>query len=191
MRFDIILPTIGRDSLQQAMSSVIEQTHTNWNLIIMCDGTLPSECYVTDHITPYVIDGPNNDYGAKARNIAIPFGEAKWITYIDDDDEWLPNHLSNLASVIETYEDVDMIRSGGTPFWLKHKSPRSSKLVRKYGNPNHEDILTVGMAHTRELFDKTQGWQARDNHDSLLWRAMLAAGGNPIISDQVTFHFKR
>ena len=191
MKFDIILPTIGRDGLLRAMDSVIEQSHANWNLIIVCDGTLPSECYVTDNITPYVIDGPNNDFGAKARNTGIPFGEAEWITYIDDDDEWLPHHLANLANIIEVRENVDMIRSAGTPFWLKHKSPRSSKLVRKYGNPNFEDILTVGMAHTRELFAKTEGWQPRDNHDRLLWQAMSAAGGHAFISNQVTFHFKR
>jgi hypothetical protein len=59
------------------------------------------------------------------------------------------------------------------------------------GPVNSQDILTVGMAHTREIFNKTSGWQPVDNHDHLLWREMLATGGVPAIAHEVTFEFER
>ena len=172
-RFDIILPTIGRDSLLAATESVEQQTYKDWRLITVHD---------TEN---------RGDYGAWARNTAIAIGDSEWIAYIDDDDVWLPHHLALLAIEIEANPLVNMVRTTGQAFMWKHKSPRTSKLVRKLGAVNSTDILTVGMAHTREIFHKTQGWQPCDNHDKLLWNEMLGVGGIPIISNVITFQFER
>ena len=224
--FDVILPTIARPSLREAVISVANQTHKNLSLRIAYDGYIgwPEEgedplgwqeaLRGTD--VRYTVMGlggkqPRNDYGAYARNhevrqellkslrgsaeeLKIDWPEPdpdSWVAYIDDDDEWLPNHLATIAKLIEDNPGVNMVRTAGQSFMMKHKSPRSKKLVRKMGVVNSTDILTVGMAHTRGIFDKTQGWQPCDNHDHLLWKEMLAAGGKAVVSDAVTFHFRR
>lgn len=201
LTFDIILPTTGRESLGAAMQSVWDQSYRDWNLLIVCDGCGPillpfdSEdvmrmiCIPTDRLPRN--PPPHNDYGAWARNRGMSEGHNAWVAYIDDDDEWLPHHLSTLARLIEENPDVNMVRTAGQSFMMKHKSPRSSKLVRKMGSVNSTDILTVGMAHTRDLFKQTTGWKPVDNHDHMLWREMLTAGGKAVESDAVTFHFHR
>jgi glycosyltransferase involved in cell wall biosynthesis len=196
LKFDIILPTIGRDSLRQSIQSVIDQTYQNWLLWIIVDqvnlfNAWPSSLDKRIICWEIVTCPANNDWGARARNFGICKGERRWITYIDDDDEWLPHHLSTIDRLIKDNPGVNMIRTAGQSFKLKHKSPRSSQLVRKMGAVNSTDILTVGMAHTRGIFGKTQGWQPCDNHDHLLWREMLVAGGIAIESKEVTFHFSR
>lgn len=172
-RFDIVLPTIGRDSLLAATESVQKQTYQNWRLITVQD---------TEN---------RGDYGAWARNTAITIGENEWIAYIDDDDIWLPHHLETLSRLLVEAPYATMLRTAGQAFSWKHKSPRSSKLMRKLGQINSTDFMTVGMAHTRELFEKTQGWQPCDNHDKLLWEEMLSLGGIPIATDSITYQFQR
>lgn len=195
LTFDVILPSIGRDSLKVAIRSVFNQEYPHWKLFVFEQGphTDLSELSQDGHTRfAYWWDSQvHNDSGAWSRNAMISYGKGEWIVYIDDDDEWLPHHLSTIAKLIEDHPGVNMVRVAGQSFMMKHKSPRSSKLVRKMGPVNSTDILTVGMAHTRDLFKQTTGWNPVDNHDHLLWREMLAAGGKAIESDAVTFHFRR
>ena len=192
MKFSVVLPTVGRPSVFAAVKSVIDQSYNNWELTIVHDGggnDFPQDPRILEI---YYRDMPaHNDSGAWARNLAISRGQADWIAYIDDDDVWLPNHLTVLEKCATLHPEANMLRTFGQSFSWRHKSPRSSKLVRKLGPINSQDILTVGMAHTRELFNKTTGWQPVDNHDHLLWREMLATGGVPAIAHEVTFEFER
>ena len=194
MTFDIILPTLRRDSLKQAVQSVINQTHQDWNLYVVADGDaydLQDELVSMDDRV-FVIGGDfsNNDFGAEKRNRAIiEESESYYIAYIDDDDVWLANHLEILSTLLDN--ECDMARTAGRSFKMKHKSPRSKEKVPKLGPVNKVDILTVGMAHSRDLFEQTQGWLPCDNHDHILWAEMLAAGGQPEVSEEITFLFRR
>lgn len=192
--FDIILPTIGRNSIHQTLHSVFGQTYKHWTLYIVGDRwTVPLadiEGWPDNVITLYT-EGPGDDSGAFTRNAGIHCGKSEWIAYIDDDDEWLCNHLETHARMIEENPGVNMIRTAGQQFKMSHKSPRTSKLVRKMGPVNSTDILTVGMSHTRTLFNETDGWLPCDNHDLVLWKQMLAAGGYAVESEVVTFEFQR
>jgi glycosyltransferase involved in cell wall biosynthesis len=197
MKFDIILPTIGRDSLYRAVQSIIDQTYTNWTLYIIGDGVdtkhypILDELYKHPWIECYSLIEQHASYGATARNFGISQGNSNWIAYIDDDDIWCSNHLETHATLVKENPGASMVRTAGQSFFIKHKSPRSSKLVRKMGPVNSTDILTVGMSHTRNIFNQTDGWQSCDNHDHLLWKEMKAAGGTSVESDIITFHFKR
>lgn len=193
--FSVILPSIGRASLPRAIDSVLQQDHKDFRLYIGLDGFSDfetKELYLSkNNITMECLLGKHDpDFGAACRNRLINFAESGWITYIDDDDIWLPNHLSIINSIIES-NDVDMVRTAGQSFSMKHKHPRSSQLKMKLGPINSTDILTVGMAHTKNHFEKTNGWQPIDNHDHMIWREMLSIGGRAIESDRVTFYFER
>lgn len=194
MKFDIILPTSGRKSLQLAVASIFQQEYTDWQLYIVNDSGNAVDLRIEDpafQTTLMGCEGPHNDSGAFARNAGIRASSNPWIAYIDDDDVWLPNHLTILSQHAMLHPEVNMVRTFGQSFSWRHKSPRSSELVRKLGPVNSQDILTVGMAHKRELFDKTAGWQPVDNHDRLLWAEMLAAGGMAVVAQEVTFEFER
>lgn len=194
MTFDIILPTIGRLSVFQAIESILHQEFQDWRLIIVCDGITGLDRAIGDSRVTVVGNGikpQHSDFGAWARNLGIVAGDRPWIAYIDDDDVWLPNHLSTIASLLEANPQVTLIRTAGQSFYLRRKSPRSKERVLKMGQINTTDILTVGMAHSRELFSKTNGWQPCDNHDKILWNEMLLLGGAAIVSEAVTFQFAR
>jgi glycosyltransferase involved in cell wall biosynthesis len=191
--FDIIMPSVGRISIFNAIQSVLDQDNKDWELWIMCDG-LRGLDHAVGHPQVHVLGSSSpvhHDYGAWARNEAIKLGWRPWIAYIDDDDTWLPHHLSVISSMHESLPHATLIRTAGQSFKLGHKSPRSSELVRKLGPVNSTDVLTVGMVHTRVLFQKTSGWQPCDNHDKLLREEMIRAGGSEVVSPEVTFQFER
>lgn len=193
MSFDIILPSVGRLSVFQAIESVLHQDYSDWHLWIVCDGMKGLDRAIGDsRVTVLGSDVPQHgDFGAWARNTGIAAGQNPWIAYIDDDDVWLTNHLSTITSLHESNPHATMIHTAGQSFYLRRKSPRSKERVFKLGQVNIIDVLTVGMSHTRELFNRTNGWQPRDNHDKLLWNEMLSLGGSPLVDNAVTFQFAR
>lgn len=196
VKFDIILPTIARGSLFTAINSVCQQTYQDWNLWVVQDSTVASSMLVQAFPDPRIrwlkVQTTNDDYGAVARNFGIKHGDGDWIAYIDDDDEWLPHHLATIVNLHQLVPETEMIRTAGQSFKMGHKSPRSSKRVPKLGPVNSNDILTVGMAHTRLLFYETDGWLPVDNHDHVLWKQMkISAQARPIECETVTFLFER
>lgn len=189
----IILPTIGRESLDRAIQSIMEQNHKDWHLYIVGDGIQPSSRFLPDsRITILRVDGPGYDYGTFARNYAINHSNnEEWICHLDDDDLWLNHHLRFISDIIKNDADIDIISTSGQEFRMKHKHPRTSKLVCKMGRINTTDILTPGLAYKRELFNKTGGWQYSEHHDLDLWNEMIDCGGTPLKSDVVTFIYER
>ena len=95
--FSIILPTYNRRSLlPRAVESVLAQEYTNWELIIIDDGS-------TDDTKEYVIGILNNkiqyhyheNIGRSAsRNRGLEKSKGQYICFLDSDDELLPNYLS-------------------------------------------------------------------------------------------------
>jgi glycosyltransferase involved in cell wall biosynthesis len=202
MHFSVILPTVRRDSLEAAIESVLAQDYKDFSLFVVLDG-FPKiskhdplcEKYAPEGVTFIRTPVVHEDSGAYARNCGVKasskYKPGGWIAYIDDDDIWYPNHLTILSSLAKLVPTATMLRTAGQEFKLKHKHPRSSERVVKLGPVNTDDPLTVGMAHARELFEKTDGWRAEDNHDHLLWTELERAGGIPAVSTDVTFRFKR
>lgn len=192
-KFDIIVPSIGRLTLLSAIESVIHQDYPHWNLWVVCDGIGGLEKAIDDkRVTVIGSDGPRHeDWGAWARNKGVSLGDNPWIAYIDDDDVWYPNHLSTFLSLLAENPQATMLRTAGLSFSWRRKTPRTKDRIRRLGAVNSADILTVGMAHTRELFKRTTGWLACDNHDKILWNSMKAIGGITSETDAVTFEFER
>ena len=186
--FDIIIPTTGRETLQKSIDSVLGQSYKFWTLYVIGDGHVPE---VPKHEQIYVtsIKGPNNDYGTKARNFGIKIGFSEWITYLDDDDEWFPNHLETFNRRIQNFPDHNMLKTSGQGFKMGFRHPRSGQKVEKSAGINTTDIMTVGMCHSRKLFEKTKGWQPGDGHDRKLWQDMIDAGGTPYYDQTITFKY--
>jgi glycosyltransferase involved in cell wall biosynthesis len=192
MHFDIIMPTLGRDSLPRAIESIIQQRHKDWNLYIIGDGFVPTINFPALENKIYLIGTERSgDFGASQRNQGIYLASNPWIAYLDDDDVFYPDHLSTIVKLAEENPQANVFKTGAQEMKWVHKSPRHKDKVLKLRGINLDDPLTITLAHSRELFHKTQGWQACDNHDHLLFKEMLAAGGVLAKTEHVTTLFLR
>ena len=97
--FSVIITAYNRESLiTRALDSLIQQTEKDWEAIIIDDGSTDST-YGT--LFPYLKMFPQIKYfrqrhsgGASSRNRGIMEAEGVYITFLDSDDEYSPNHLS-------------------------------------------------------------------------------------------------
>jgi len=94
----IIMPSYNTDKyIKQSIESVLNQTYSNWELIIVDDCSTDD----TDEIVrPFLLDeriryvkNEQNKGAALSRNRALREAKGKWIAFLDSDDLWLPSKL--------------------------------------------------------------------------------------------------
>ncbi|OIB56119.1 glycosyltransferase family 2 protein [Natrialba sp. SSL1] len=117
-RISIILPAYNEnDVLSRAISSVLEQTFEDWELIVVDDSSTDStpeiaNSFTDDRIRLY--QHHTNRGGSAARNTGIINATGEYISFLDADDEWwdrkLDRQLTALTSagddVVATYCDI-------------------------------------------------------------------------------------
>lgn len=98
--FSIITPTNNRPQLlKRAIFSVIHQSFTNWEQIIIDDGNNTETTKVIAEINDkriryYVHEKPRG--ASAAYNTGIKYAKGQLINFLDDDDEYLPEILEKL-----------------------------------------------------------------------------------------------
>ena len=69
---------------------------------------------------PKDVSGPGRS--SVLRNFGIKIAQNPWIAFLDDDNEWLPNHLSSLKSLAlqsdspAVYSEVSLLTATGEPY---------------------------------------------------------------------------
>lgn len=102
--FSIIIPTFNRSLfLPRAIQSVLEQTYSNWELIIVDDGSTDNTKEV---IYPFLSDKrihyhyQENAERSAARNKGIDLAKGDFITFMDSDEYLSKTHLLKLKDGI-------------------------------------------------------------------------------------------
>lgn len=100
----VIMPTYERDKevIERAINSIINQTYLNWELIIVDDNKINEIskniqsmiAEINDNRIVYV-KNEKNIGSAKSRNNGIKKSKGEYITFLDDDDEYLPLKIEN------------------------------------------------------------------------------------------------
>lgn len=113
----VILPTYNRAPvLARAMRSVLAQTFTDLELIVVDDGSSDhSETVVRSFDDPRVayIKREHGGSVAVARNTGIGKARAPLIAFQDSDDEWLLDKLERQVSALETAGERTGLICGG------------------------------------------------------------------------------
>ena len=93
----IIIPAFNRAStICSAIESVLRQTYTDFELLIVDDGsTDDTMARVAEISDPRIraLANPENMGASAARNTGIRNARGTWIAFQDSDDEWLPEKL--------------------------------------------------------------------------------------------------
>ncbi|SRR5579883_937899 len=115
--FSVIIPTFNRHHLvTKAIDSVLAQTLTEWELIIIDDGSIDGSY---DWIDVYAREDARIRYHysknrglALARNLGISMGQGKYFTFLDSDDEYRADHLDIRAAYLREHPDVELLHGG-------------------------------------------------------------------------------
>lgn len=98
--FSVVIPTHGRpQDLQQAVASVLAQTMTNFEIIVVDDAGEPPAPAVSDARVRTIRLAVNGGEGA-ARNVGIREARGSWVAFLDDDDLWYPQRLERISDAL-------------------------------------------------------------------------------------------
>ena len=117
----IIMPSYNTASfIEETIQSVLNQTYTNWELIIVDDCSTDNTDEVLENIKDSrsrYFKNDKNSGAAVSRNKALREAKGQWIAYLDSDDLWMPEKLEKQIHFMETngyafsytnYEEIDV-----------------------------------------------------------------------------------
>jgi glycosyltransferase involved in cell wall biosynthesis len=106
----VVIPTYRRPvAVRRAIDSILAQTFTDFEIIVVHDGPDEATGEALRGIDPRVHyhQLTVNSGPAAARNRGVSEARGQWIGFLDDDDEWLPRKLeAQLAAVRPGERDV-------------------------------------------------------------------------------------
>lgn len=126
----IIIPVYNAESyLDKCIESVITQTYTDWECILINDGSKDNSASICDSWVKKdsrisVIHQPNKGVSA-ARNRGIKESKGEFIVFIDSDDWVEPNYLSDMLNAILKYNS-DLVITGQ----IHHKPKRNITIFK-------------------------------------------------------------
>lgn len=135
--FSVVIPLYNKElSIRNTLQSVLDQTFTNFEIVIVNDGSTDSSVAIVEEFTDSrirLIHQENQGVSA-ARNRGITEATYEWVAFLDADDLWLEDHLSTLADMIDQYSEekvfaTSYIRSNQN---LLDSSDSSVRIVENY-----------------------------------------------------------
>ncbi|KAI8808286.1 hypothetical protein BJ742DRAFT_869251 [Cladochytrium replicatum] len=118
--------------LRQAIDSILAQTYTNYEIIVVDDGSSSEEAVHLLHKLAWewwedkgwkVLREPRRYVGA-ARNTGAKNARGKYIVFLDDDDLAKPNQLEMIARVIKSRGEPNVVTAGHDLFEGMGSPPR-------------------------------------------------------------------
>lgn len=108
----IVIPTYNHAHfLGRALQSVLDQTYTNWEAIVIDNHSQDNteevlQTFPDPRITLLKIH--NNGVIAASRNMGIRAAKGEWIAFLDSDDVWYPQKLEIAINEIQANPSVDV-----------------------------------------------------------------------------------
>ena len=106
MKYSVVIPLYNKEqTIARAIESVLAQTHTDFELIVIDDGSTDggaaaAEAYADERLR---VIRQNNAGVSAARNTGIAAACYDYIGFLDADDAWMPGFLSSMQQLIETF----------------------------------------------------------------------------------------
>lgn len=104
--FSVIIPTYNRAALLgRAIESVLNQTYTDFELLVVDDASTDATAQVVEAFTDdriVYLPQPHNGGPAATRNAGIRRAQGRLISFLDDDDEFLPSFLAETQRYFES-----------------------------------------------------------------------------------------
>lgn len=193
----IIMPSYNTAPyIKETIQSVLDQTYTNWELIIVddcsTDNTEEVLATINDSRIRY-FKNEKNSGAALSRNRALREARGQWIAFLDSDDLWMPEKLEKQINFMKkngysfSYTNYEEIDTDGKRTGVKVTGPEK---ITKTGMFNYcwPGCLTV-------MFDATkigliQIEDIKKNNDYAMW-LKISKKAECYLLDEVLGQYRR
>jgi glycosyltransferase involved in cell wall biosynthesis len=187
----VIIPFYNADNhIGAALESVFAQSFKNFEVIVVNDGS-PNNPPLQNALRPYlsriIYMSQENRGPSAARNLGIRRAQGELLAFLDSDDTWLPEYLSEQTKLLQASPALDLIycdaflvgdpASAGKTFMqiCSSNGPVTfeSLLVERTQVPTSATVVRRQCVVTAGLFDERFRWA--EDHD--LWLRIAYHGG--------------
>jgi len=148
MKVSVIIPSYNRARyLEASIDSVLSQTFTDIELIVIDDGSTDNTKEVVQQYGNKVIYEyiPNSGV-AGARNHGMKMARGEYIAYLDSDDLYYPNKVELQVSFLDKFKDAGMVYTEFSGFDDKNFS--EYRHLKKY----HKSAYLTGALSYEDIF---------------------------------------
>ena len=120
-KLSIIVPVYNTGKyLCQCVDSIISQSFTNWELLLVDDGSTDNSGCICDNYAEkdsrIRVFHKLNGGVSSARNTGLDNALGEWVSFVDSDDYIAPTFLEHLCQPVFADEDIDFVQGGCTSF---------------------------------------------------------------------------
>jgi glycosyltransferase involved in cell wall biosynthesis len=160
-KVSVIIPTYNREKLiGRAIESVLAQTYTDFEIIVVDDGSKDNTKVVVQQYKGNIkyVYQPNGG-SSSARNRGIKESTGEYIAFLDSDDIWIQEKLAIQVDILDRNKNIGIVCSRmpifdkeGRQIGFKpqeHIGKDFNELIAQWG-----DLPTSTVMTRRECFDK-------------------------------------
>ena len=155
----IVIPLYNKERfIKETLDSVFNQSFTDYEIIIVNDGSTDSSVFIVNAIEDQRITVLSNQNKgvSHARNFGISKANSDLIALLDGDDLWEPNHLENLYNLYEKFPDCGLY---------------ATAYNKKYFNGEKIKASYNGLA--KEYFGIIEDYFSASIKDSMAWTSAV------------------
>lgn len=163
IKISVIIPCYDQARyLPDAVQSIVNQTYTNWECIIINDGSADNTVETAHQLIAQYpdrrirfIDKPHSGV-SDTRNMGIEVATGDWILPLDSDDMFEPSFMQRAVEIIEREPKVDVVFANMQEFgassgqWIPDEYSRDQVMV--------SDTMPYASLYRKDLWHKVGGY---------------------------------
>ncbi len=190
MRFSVIIPLYNKAPyVGKALQSVLDQSFTDYEIIVVDDGSTDesarvAEAVLSDAAVDYQLVRQANAGVSTARNNGVTLSKGDYLCFLDADDWWAPSFLTEMSALIDEYPDAGIY---GTGYIIVNESKHKTRVApigvvpgfekgyihycQVYAKTLTMPLTSISVALPRVVFDEMKGFPTgiKLGEDFLLW----------------------
>jgi glycosyltransferase involved in cell wall biosynthesis len=187
----------------EAMASVVAQTMTDWELLVVDDGSTDDTAARVRELAarePRIRFFQKDNGGiSSARNVALRESTGAFLAILDSDDVWEPNYLSEQLAIFAAHPGTDIVTGNG---WFRGSS-LDGQFARPYPDARPQPTLATILGDETSIFImsvfRRRVYEAvgefdenlRTNEDYDFWLRAAIAGFTFRRNDKPLCHYRR
>ena len=190
MRFSVIIPLYNKAPyIEKALRSVLAQTFTDYELIVVDDGSQDDSANVAEKVLAesvirHQLIHQDNAGVSCARNRGVANSQGEYLCFLDADDWWAPTFLAEMSTLIDEYPKAGIY---GTGYTIVNDTMHKTRVAQVgvesdfekgyinycqvYANTLAMPLTSISVAVPRFVFDEMRGFPKgiKLGEDFLLW----------------------
>lgn len=190
IQISIVIPLYNKqNSIAATLQSVFSQTYTNYEVIVVDDGSTDDSFAVAKQVIGErlevrgkVVSKPNGGV-CSARNRGIQEAKYDYIALLDGDDLWDDNYLAEQVKLIQDFPDAKMwgvsiafIKHSQQTKWEQGMGEGYRGYVENYFGTSHNDLFcSSSVVICKDVFDNVGYFDERiaSSEDLDMWYRII------------------